>query len=724
MRKIYLALVLGLAVMPGRVLGGDVLPPSPLLDWLDYALKRFPPDDCPKLAEGHKVCAAVTELIVDGDLKTGKVNLIFKGDNWSREKQTLTLIGPTTTVSLQDASVTLTEQTEEIDPLFIAPYFAQSGESWQIDVPPSHFQVNVTAHFDLQNVMAVTLAQGIGRIDTKNLRGGSLRFIDSLGQHGGEAQFLLEGINETAVEESVIHTTRVFTWGAVPTFTYFIAVSGIHKDTLLKLPLLGTEVIEKLEPDKPYTVEGDFLHLNAASGQIKISGHYQDVPQRFVLDKNRAFEIWLHVADRRHPVNLITNAVPADPGEFSDLTQTAFAKAFLVKGGEEIAFKPITLSRDEGRKGVGDSHYRFYQGEDGHWLEKLFLKAKILTFDRLVIPTANAPTFAGIDGEGVELFHEDNNLSVRLPQGEEIEVVWNHRQNVNPFFKIIKRKLPRQRIYLENQTASFWFKDGFIPVLAWGADVKTGDLLDRFHLYGFLIGIFAFALCRGLKLNLTLSTLLSLLFIGLYTVDGFPLVRLLVLLLVSLPLMRLKQDSLEKLKGKPWLKRLLQTAWVLVFTVALIPLSLYARDRVFSALYPQASPLTQGPGLTMGLTAGEVPQTNQAPSFPEGSLMDQTNRPQSLPKSLGPSKVDDAGPYEQKGLKVSEWNAKPVNIFTPIVKGPSVELTQFTVSEEDEREVVVFVAGPIARALWMFAEVVLLFLLTVSLLKKIKELFV
>jgi len=741
--SILVILLFGLFAKP--VYAEDPLPPQELIDWLEYALKRFPPVDCPYLNSSTTKCAAVTEIQLSGDLKTGNLNVDFIGYNWSRTDQTLLLLGPASTFALENSSIELSEQydPEAGDEVFIAPFFETSGGFWKVTVPPGKFKLASTASFKPQSVVPLNLAQGVGRIETSGLKGGYVQFDLNEGSHGGEVQLVLEGKKQVTPEKPQVRVTRIFKWGRIPTFEYVVTVSGLRREALVSIPLFSSEIIEKLSPDKPYTLNtknGErFLEatFSPTSTELKISGHYKKAPTSFEMQDDLPFEVWIHVSDRRYPVNLETNANPIDPTEFSNILDIESARAFLVKPGQKMSFHSVKLTVDEGRKGKGKIIYKFFEGTDGFWLEKLFLSAKILGQDRLVIPTLAPPTYAGIGDNGIELYkNKDGQLSVRLPteglnKEKPIEVDWNITRKSTLFFSIFKSELPAQNVYLEEQNVTVHFQPGMVPIYAWGASITKGDLLDQFHLYGFLIGILAFFVCRGLKFNWILSAFVTLLFVGLYLEPKFPTSAVLLLLILTLPIVRLSDDFFNSLKQKTFRRRLILIIWGIMFLITLIPLTRYSRAQVYEALHPYAD---QRPG-SIGFYGGDEDEDRKYKKSKKRK-MKYKKRKMDVVSGLKTTASTPKAPsyYQQQNqqvqryikdqsLQVSEWNAKPVSLNNYTRGGRKVRFTSYNIDAEKGSKVSVLIVGPVVRGLWMLIETGLILWMMAAVLVRARRLF-
>lgn len=727
---VFLSIVgLGLSVQ-----AEEPLPPAELIDWLDYSLKRFPPEDCPNFA-GTKTCAAVTAVEFSGDLQSGRIQVTFTGYNWSRTDQEVALLGPSSSFSLENSSVSLSEQfdPEARDAIFMAPFFKQSGKEWRLKVPPAKFRLTSTLVFQPKGILPLNLAEGVGRIQASSLTGGFIQFDENQGNHGGEMQFVLAGKRQKVPEKPRVRVTRVFSWGSIPTFEYVIQVNGLRSELPISVPLLANEVIENVSPEKPYTTEvkSGVRYFSATfspgTQKLKLKGHYKTAPSGFKLGDDLPFEIWIHVGDRRFPVNIDTNAKPIDPSEFTDVVSVSQAKAFMVKPGQKLNFQKVDLAVDEGRQGKGVIAYQLYEGTDQFWVEKLFLKAQILGQDRLVIPTVSSPTYAGIGQEGIELFHDGvNQLSVRLPTGGlqdklPIEVDWTQKRESSWFLGQFKSDLPAQNVYLEKQTVNVHFRPGVIPLYAWGGETASGDLLDQFHLYGFLLGIFAFFICRGLKFGWPLCLFVTVLFIGLYLEKDFPTTAVLVLLLATLPLVHLKEGFWEKLKTMPIRRRLLTWVWGFIFLVTVIPLSQYGRTRVFEALHPYAGQQT----------SATKPRLKSYGNFGDGAANMEVQQKQLSPSSVVSHRsfrpLNKKGNYQKfkrkKIYKVSEWNAKPVSLDVYTRGGRDVEFTSYNVLPGKASSYRILTVGPIVRGFWMLIEVGLVLWMMLALLARSKRLF-
>lgn len=737
------------ALVPGRALANDdPLPPTELLDWLDYALKRFPPEDCPTVNYSQKICAAVTEVEFRGDLKSGRIQAVFTGYNWSRQEQIVDLIGPSSSIVLENYAISLNELMDPNDnhPDLIAPFFSSTAGTWKMTVPPGKFQLTTDLLFDTKSVLPLTLAQGVGRVLVSGITGGFVQFDDESGNHGGEIQFVFEGEQQDEEEKPQVRVTRVFQWGSIPTFTYMVQVSGLRNELPIDIPLIADEVIEETEPDKPYTtIEKNgktYIQttFSATLKEIRIKGHYKVPPESFVLSDDLPFEIWVHLSDKRFPVQIDTDAKPVDPEEFSGMVDVLNARSFMVRPGEKLAFHAIDLNIDEGRKGSGTVEYNLFEGAEGYWLEKMFLNAKIAGQDRLVIPTPAAPSYAGIGQEGIELFHDENKtLSVRLPQSgigtdQIIEVNWNNNRDPVTFFSLFKAEFPAQHVYMDKQDVTINFRPGVVPIIAFGGETTSGDLLDQFHLYGFLIGILAFFLCRGLKFSWPLSILVTVLFIGLYRVEQFPTSSVILLFFATLPIVQIGEVYLQKVVSTHFRKRLLMLVWLIFFISAIVPLSQYGTERVFSALHPYAglqssqydsgTPQSQvfddGYGRQMkkadySLNIGSV--ANTAPA-PEAMMMQKTG---SFAGGASINKRPNVQ-MEQKLYQAGEWKAKPVSMDA-YTRGNQVKLTKYNIADGQTSSFSIWLAGPLLRGVWMLFETALIICMVVALLSRARRLF-
>lgn len=736
-------------VLPVFSHANEPLPPSEVLDWLDYALKRFPPDDCPRLTDGTMKCAGVTSVVLSGDLKSGAIHAEFTGYNWSRKEQTVSLLGPIDAFSLQNTSVSLSEvpQGSDADTDFLAPFFDKENPFWKLAIPPGRFVLSASLVFDPKAIMPMTLSYDIGRVKTESLVGGFLQFDDNLGNHGGEVQFVLEGKQKTSEEKPQVRVTRVFTWGSIPTFSYHVSVEGVRTEVPIRVPLLKDEVIESVTPDKPYGLkdgEKRFLEMTVspATHDIMIKGHYKATPELFSLGEDLPFEVWLHVANKRYPINFETDANPIDPTEFSSFADINNAKAFLVKPSQHLAFLAVNLKVDEGRKGKGKIRYEFIEGADGFWLDKLKLNAEILGQDRLVIPTPKPPIYAGIGNDGIELFRNgQGQLSVRLPSGglesQPIEVNWHEKYATPAFLGIFSAGQPAQNVFMENQDVLVRFRPGVVPIFAWGAETTGGDLLDQFHLYGFLIGILAFFLCRGLRFSLVLSILVGVLFVGLYLDPTYPTTWVLALLVVTWPLVALKDDSFAGLKKRGWLRFIYRALFLAVCIATLVPLSHHAREWVYQALHPYADRDVVYRGQQQKYKSSGTSQKgdyDQAEDYPhpspsaeiEDGIANMAGSVMSMPNVAQQMNVPDFRYQNQKMAKkqVSDWNAKPVNILASVRSGREVQFSSYQVTTGQEMMCRILVVGPLLRGLWMLAECGLLLWMMMEVIKRSKRLFV
>ncbi|MBU1917133.1 MAG: hypothetical protein ABII18_09965 [bacterium] len=733
-KKVFIILGLILAIiLPSLSYANEQpLPPSEVIDWLDYALKRFPPDDCPYLDKETKKCASITRFGLSGNLKEGHVSIELTGYNWSRKDQTINILGPSSSFALTDTKIELKEQLDPLanDDIFIAPFFDATGGYWKVTVPPGKFLITTKMSFEPQASLSLNLANNIGHVDVSKLDGGFLQYDEITGNHGGSVQLILEGKKKTSEEKPQIRVTRVFTWDSIPTFRYSISVSGIQTDTPLSFPLLKDEFIEDVTPKRSYQVtEKDglrYLQTTFSPNQptLTVTGHYKHKPTSFTLGETLPFEVWLFISSRRYPVNVQTNANPIDPGEFLSLTNINNASAYLVKPGQKMAFYPITLEVDEGRKGKGNITYKLFEGYQDYWLEKLFLTATLSGQDRLVIPTPNTPTFAGLGDDSLELYHDDNNqLSVRLPSSgldtKPIIVDWNQLRPVSKLLNKFTFQFPAQNIFLEEQNINIYFKPGHIPLHAWGASIISGGVVNQFHLYGFLIGIFVFFVCRGLKFNFFLSLFVTLLFIGLYPIKSFPLVWVLVSLIMTIPFAR----ASKKLP----LSTFITILWLIIFGITTYQLANYSRDRIYTAFHPYADAQSQyhfdNNRSTSKMDYKKVKATKGFPTERSVSeavyeeMEDLAAAPVQNVLNNQPTQLD------QRLMKSNEWTAKPVSLKNYIRGGEVVTLTSYNLLPGKNTKVGVLTAGPVLRAIWLLIETLLILLMMLALLNRLKNVF-
>jgi hypothetical protein len=733
-KKVFIILGLILAIILPSLSYADEqpLPPSEVIDWVDYALKKFPPEDCPYLDKHTKKCASITRFALSGNLKDGIISIDLTGYNWSRIDQTIDILGPSSSFALTDTKIELKEQLDPLanDEIFMAPFFDATGGYWKVTVPPGKFHITTNMSFEPQTSLPLNLAKNIGHVDASKLVGGFLQYDEITGSHGGPVQFILEGKKKISEEKPQIRVTRVFSWDSIPTFQYRISVSGIQTDTPISFPLLKDEFIEDVTPKRSYQVlekEGiRYLQTTFSPNQpaLAVTGHFKQKPTSFTLGETLPFEVWLFVSSRRYPVNVQTNANPIDPQEFISLTNINNASAYLVKPGQKMAFYPITLEVDEGRKGKGKITYKLFEGYQDYWLEKLFLTATLSGQDRLVIPTPNTPTFAGLGDDSLELYHDDNNqLSVRLPshglETKPIIVDWNQLRPVSKLINKFTFQFPAQNIFLEEQNINVYFKPGHVPLHAWGASIVSGGVVNQFHLYGFLIGIFVFFICRSLKFNFFLSLFVTLLFIGLYPVQSFPLVWVLLALIATIPFARMKK--------KLPLSTFILILWILIYGITTYNLANYSRDRIYAAFHPYADTQSRyyfddgQKAKKMDYKTNKSVKSSRMKQSVEEAIYDEM-------EDLAAAPVPNAAPNQQAQLdqrlmKSSEWTAKPVSLKNFIRGGEVVTLTSYNLLPGKNTTVSVFTAGPLLRAIWLLLETFLILLMMMALLNRLKNVF-
>jgi len=716
-------------------------PPAVLNDWLEYALKRFPPDDCPTLPSGAAACAAVTSVGLSGDLSTGKITLDVVARNWGRKSLPLDLIGPASAFVLEDPQIIMTSLADE--PLEaagnVAPFFDASGGSWKIIIPPGKFLMKAQLAFSVAPVIPLTLPADVGRI-RQNLTGGSIRFDPNLGSHGGEARFVLDKDGSSPKEDATpqIRVMRVFTWGVIPTFEYKVTAHGLRGETAVQMPLLADEVVESVSPEKPYVIQatpaGRVLetNLSPAGNELTINGHYQNKPEQFKMPEGEPFEIWFQVSDNRYPVNIETDARPVDPAEFPNVEASDRSKAFLVKPGQILRFLPVALTVDEGRKASGRGTYVLREGAIGQWAERLSLTAKI-SQDRLVIPTPTPPVYAGISGDGIELHRDAKGaLSVRLPpdglQDRPLDVDWAVNRSPVWLADLVKFELPGQALFLDERTVTAQFRPGVVPILAWGGEAVKGDLRDEFHLYGLLIGVFAFFLMRGLKLSFPLALVMAGLMAGLYLERLFPTSFMLALMVATLPFVRLGDETIESLVKRRFLRRLVLLVWSGLFLCAVVQLGDYGRSRIYAALHPYAdAKASLADGRRQSYYGSESEDyvsnmgsglSNSAP-MSKGDVMRKMAKPKMEQQALEPLQNQNID-YDQKDQvdQAKAWNAKPVALTAAARVGCDVRLTNYHVADNKPASVRVLVAGPILRGAWLIGEVLVVFLVVALLLRR------
>ncbi|HLD43965.1 MAG TPA: hypothetical protein VJC18_00915, partial [bacterium] len=307
---------------------------------------------------------------------------------------------------------------------------------------------------------------------------------------------------------------------------------------------------------------------------------------------------------------------------------------------------------------------------------------------------------------------------------------------INPVLSLFRAILPGQKIATDKQTIDIMFQPGHVPLLAWGTSTSRGDLLDQFHLYGLLIGVLAFFICRGLKFGYPLSLLVTLLCIGLYQVPRFPLTWVLATLIITLPLSLMKDEQFTRLKTKRFRLNLMILIWACLFITTTVQLTGYSRDRIFSALHPYAGYHPEYDFSEQTAKYDNFASAKRArPMLSRDELKDiSTSTEVGAPPEAMPTKganveyaqmqlatKEPQNPLEQRDQD-SEWTAKPVSVQNSMRGGALVEMTNLNLAPDTDTNVKILVAGSWLRAFWLLLETVIILSLMVALLTRGRKL--
>jgi len=740
-------------------------PPAPSRDleaWADYARALYPaPADCPSGRSGT-LCIGFHLLRIEGDPWEGRLALTFEGENLSRNREVVPLLGSSETFTV--LSVSATRPGGDQAPRVVLDLDAQQ---WNLEAAPGSFALRCEVGFEPRASLPLDVPGPVAELQSR-LRRGGISFNEPTAWHGGIV-LLQTGEDEREEVPVTVRVVRSFQWGAVPTFAYHFTVTGLKEQQELRLPMLGGERVELLEPERPHRLEQSELVVTlppADELRLTALGHFAEAMPELAKPPGIPFEYWLLTTDVRHPVHLTTTGREIDPGAIRGINVAPGSRGFFLTGEQHLAIQAIAVEVDEGRGGSGDMAYLFVQGEDQYWVGNLDLTARVPRLDRLDVRTPEKPHYAERGGQAIRMFEgEDEALSVQLSDAAgctvPLRIQWREQRYVNPFASIERFRLPAQKLHLDRQSVAAHFRPGFVPVWGRGADEVEGHLVDGFRMFALLMGLLAFVLCRAARFEIVICLVVAALFISLDPVEAFPRTALFILLAAVAALARLTPGLVEGVRRRTWLRMLLGGVFLILFLVAVIPLISFVRDRVYSALHPwapeeeqvwadsysssyltlsraaHAPPTARGGKATLldGLVTRkgkaeyefdvEVPLGAAAdapppPSEPEEGWAEykeeSKKRPRrklakpdvarALQQALQPQLVDG-----RDGEGPKEKSMRPVALDQPHTPGRVVTFNYRSVLPDQEIEAQAWVAGPWLRGIWIFAEAVVLLML-------------
>ncbi len=595
-RLLALWLLLAAAATPAAAPPPPPKPPPGLAPWVEYARSAHKASaDCPRLrlqSQGGQapVCTTLYTARLTGTPETGRLTLAVTGESWARTPQELALVGPADVVTVTSGTARGGGAPElRLD---------VGSNQWRARVPEGAFSFTVELSFDPRPTVELQIPGPVAHFDGQ-LTGGTLRIDeDSAAWHGGVLR-IESGSGAAAVKDQeplTLRVVRVLHWGSVPTFSYHYTLSAVREQTELVLPLLGTERVETMEPDRAFERTDSGLRVTVAPGparSVVVKGHLPEAVPRLVKPKGLPFEHWLFVTDQRHPVRLAAGGREIDPGAVEGVAVPVGSRAFFLTDEQDLRIEAIEVRVDEGRGGSGETAYLYVQGEQGHWVGNLSLKARLPKQDRLPVRTPAPPHFAERGGAATRMFKDPAGvLSVQLDEalakGSPMRLQWREDKAIGKALSVLRFELPAQTLHLDRQSLAVHFAPGFVPVAAFGSDLVEGHLFDRFRIFALLMGLLAFVLCKAARFPTWLAVVFAALFASLFDVQGFPAVPLFFLLAATAVLARLPDDLIAKLRNLSWLQGIVAAVWLVFLAIGTVPLISFVQERVHSAIHPWA----------------------------------------------------------------------------------------------------------------------------------------
>ncbi|HET6347094.1 MAG TPA: hypothetical protein VFH51_19320, partial [Myxococcota bacterium] len=309
-----------LSLAPGVGRGAPPAAPAELKPWIDYARALDPDPRCPP----SRPCVQLSRLLVEGKAASGSVTLTFSGNNLGRQVQPVRLLEPASAFSLAHPRFAAGQGIVRLE-----------GDAWAASVAPGAFSLVVEARFDGDASVPMRVPGPVARI-VDHLQEGALTFEASGGWHGGVVSLQTgRGAARHEREAVAVRVTRVLAYGGVTTFTYQYRVTGLREQTRMRLPLLGDEVIEGLEPALSHTVEvgpAPTLGVTLAphDGAVSVMGHFNTSPTRLAKPAGAPFETWIFTPQARHPVQLASEGLEIDAAEVPSEMLATNSRVFLL----------------------------------------------------------------------------------------------------------------------------------------------------------------------------------------------------------------------------------------------------------------------------------------------------------------------------------------------------------------------------------------------------------
>ncbi len=739
-------------------------PPEGLRGWVDYARGlTLPAPDCPTVrvpgVPERAVCLSLDEVRLEGDLDRGHLTLGFRGRNLSQRELPLPLFGPARVFAAVTAS--------PAPPTPVEPRLFLEGDQWKVLLEPGEFSFVVGLTFEPRPRVSLTIPGPVARL-VDDVARGAVRVDETRSPwHGGpitlESSKEERSRRQREQNEVTVRVTRVFHWGAVPTFEYVFVVRGVREQRAVDLPMLGPERIETLEPPRAYDEAEGKLTMTlppAEVHEILVIGHMGQVGS-LTMPKGLPFEQWLFETDPRHPVDLSTDGREIDPNVISTVEIPTGARAFFLKPGQKLEIKQIPVVLDEGRAGSGEAAYLYVQGHGDRWIGNLELKARVPKMDRMPVHTPAPPHYAERNGTAMRMFKDEKgNLSVQLDEAMEttpIRVQWRETIPTSSILARIRFPLPAQTVHLDTEGLAIHLAPGFVPVYASGADEIHGHLVDRFHVFALLMGLLAFVLMRAARFPMGAALVFGVLFASLDQVQDFPRTGLFVLLAATGVAARLPSRVLGWLREHRTVRVMLLLLWGIFFLAAAIPLVGFVQERIHSALHPWARTTSQvyadefsgsyfagrwaeyealqeqdggGGYLTLGAAAPSPTNVNAQMEAPRGKAVRKERIADELAQvaqaPLAPARVvskTNMAASNQEWQAPAEKSMRPVALDQPHIPGVVLTFESSSLLPGQELTPTVLLAGPTLRRGWIFLEALLLVLLIYMIARGTKPLW-
>ena len=679
-------------------------PPADLQPWVDYAREVTRPGPaCPPGQE----CVQLQRVELRGRADRGAVVMTWHGANLGTEAASKTVIEPARAFAVTGARWRTGRGA-----------VSMSGDSWVLQIRPGAFVVELFVAFEPAASVPMRLGGPVANI-VDRLDAGTVAFDESSDRHGGVMFLESEARPTRGAPELSVRATRSFEYGSVVTFSYHFTVTGLREQARVQLPRLGGETFEGIEPDIPYSVTPEAIEVTLTPGRttVQASGHFAVAPAELVKPARLSFEYWLFDSDQRHPARLATDGVEIDPGEVTGLAPGPRSRAYFLVEDQRLSVPPLEVSLDKGRQGAGTATVRYAQGRGGHWVGSVVLTSTTAPeSDRITVPTPAAPHYAASGGEAVRMFGDGGTLSLRVladdDRLEPIRVQWREAVGANAFFSLPALRVPGQRLHLDDQSVDVQLQPGYVPVAVFGAEHARGHLVDGLHIYAVLIALLGVAFARTGRFPLWALIVTAILLAGLYTVDGFPRVALLVLLAGCAILVRLPDKALDTVRAHPVLHGFLSLIWITILLVTLIPSVVYIKDRIYSALHPWSA--ETGAYADTDIAGATALAEPEAVAGGQGS-----DEPWAREELAGKAAQDDLLELSRSSRqrvqrlvkkrtipRATEKTIRPVAFDKPGLPARSLSYSFGSLLPGEEVSARIVLAGPILRGVWMVAECV------------------